>query len=214
MILLLLATGCVSPSLAQEAVTLSGQASLSVDHWRGAATLRIQAFLPAASLLPEERQGIPMDGCRSILPESFGNDLVFRKVPLKAVCAGVDLRETSRSSGLVNYELSAIPPTGTICHVEVGDQVYELPPLPSLGAPQRAGRELTWEPSGADEVRVVTLGSGERSHMCRSSDDGQLRLPRKMRSGTTFVTWHNAQHALRDGQTFALSATVGTWLQD
>ncbi len=202
----------VDPALSAP-VLLGGQASLSVDHWRETATLRVRTYQVKASPLPEDRQGIPLGDCARIVPETSGSGMVYEAEKVHALCPGYTLQIIDHHSGSTTWGFDRMPEAGLVCSVAIGEASEKLPPLPELPALQIDGREATWEPSGADEVRLVNLGASESSGVCRLPDVGQAKLPSWMKRGdTTLVTKHNARLTELNKRPMSLSATSGTWL--
>lgn len=195
-------------------VLLGGQASLSVDHWRQHATLRVQTFRVQAASLPEDRQGIAIGECESIVPVSTGEGMVFEAEQVSAMCPGHTLTLQDQHSGGSTWKLDPMPEAGLVCTIAIGGVSAKLPPLPAAPTPEQRGRKLTWAPTGADEVRLVNLGSSDESGVCRLLDQGSAKLPFSMRRGTLLVTWHSARLTEVNKRPMSLSATAGTWLMD
>ena len=195
-------------------VLLGGQASLSVDHWRQSATLRVQTFRAQPAPLPEDRQGIAMGECASIVPTTTGEGMVFEAEQVSAMCPGHTLTLEDQHSGASIWRLDPMPEAGLVCTIAIGGVSAQLPPLPAAPALDQDGRKLSWTPTGADEVRLVSLNSIEESGVCRLPDLGSAKLPFSMRRGTLLVTWHSARLTQVNKRPMSLSATAGTWLLD
>jgi hypothetical protein len=185
-----------------------------VDHWRQHATLRVQTFRVQAAPLPEDRQGIALGECRSIVPVSTGEGMVFEAEQVSAMCPGHTLTLQDQHSGGSTWELDPMPEAGLVCTIAIGGVSAKLPPLPAAPALEQKGRTLTWEPTGADEVRLVNLDFSDESGVCRLLDQGSAKLPMSMRRGTLLVTWHSARLTQINKRPMSLSATAGTWLKD
>ncbi len=217
MIVLLLA--CASPGT-QSSTTpglgqptlLAGQASLSVDYWRKRATLRVQTFQVQESVLPEDRQGVAMGDCAKIQAKATGEGMVFEAKQVSAMCPGHTLTIEDQHSGATSWRLDPMPQAGLVCTIAIEGVSEKLPPLPNSPAIAQQGRTLSWEPVGADEVRLVSLASQNESGVCRLPDLGSAKLPRSMTRGDILVTWHSARLAEIQKRPMSLSATAGTWL--
>lgn len=195
-------------------VLLGGQASLSVDHWRDTATLRVQTFRVASSPLPEDRQGISMGHCEKVVPQTSGSGMVFEAEAVHVLCPGHTLSLVDSHSGSSTWVFERRPEPGLVCTLAIGEDSAKLPPLPSVPALEITGRQASWEPVGADEVRLVNLGTtASTSGVCRFADLGEAKLPPWMDRGeTTLATWHSARLTEINKRPMSLSATAGTWL--
>ena len=155
-----------------------------------------------------------MGDCASIVPVSIGDGMVFEAVEVTPACPGHTLSLQDQHSGGSTWLLSPMPEAGLVCSITIGGVTERLPALPAAPPLEQDGRKLSWSPTGADEVRMVSLNSLDESGVCRLPDTGSAKLPVSMMRGTLLVTWHSARLAQVAKRPMSLSATAGTWIMD
>ncbi|MCB9758249.1 MAG: hypothetical protein H6739_00275 [Alphaproteobacteria bacterium] len=194
-------------------VPLVGQISLSVDRTAGRANLRIHSMNRAMRPPPAERQGVPLDTCRTVVPTSYAEGVVLAPRPVAARCGGTPLTLEEPATGVFQHSFDRLPPPGTRCEVDFDGVTIPLPPLPEAPDLRVTVAGLRWTPAGGDELRYVIPMTDLESTICRLSDDGEAPAPPGARTQLAFVTRH--QLALvplpEQDARVAVSVTAGVW---
>lgn len=209
----------VGAALAQPAPPppLGAQIALTVDHGLPQARLSVATFLPSAGPLPQDRQGIALDQCETLVPVSARDGMVMRDRPSEAECGGQPLPLAAEAPGLRSYYFVGIPEPGLRCSVTLEGVRFALPPLPEAPELEVGRLRLRWIPGGGDELRVVWPRSQSLNTVCRLRDDGNAPAPRDTVHRFGFVTRHlfglgQAQAPGGPAYGVAVSTTAGRWL--
>jgi hypothetical protein len=165
--------------------------------------------------LPQDRYGVRVGGCQ-VLPEdpiTTAGDAQLKAAQITGECGDGPMDNNPRTRpGEYKHKLAAQPAAGTVCSVSLEDAVLKLPPLPETPDVVLDGRDLTWTPTGADEVRVVALTEAG-TLLCRYPDQGTARLPRSPLPGRVYVSRYAYGQGELAGELVPLAATVGITLQ-
>ncbi len=90
---------CQPKSFTPDPVKQVGQVTLTVDASRQTGRLRVLVYEAFGAPLPSERQGLPLDACATLVPESSLQGLVCRDVEVRAWCDGVELELNEHAPG-------------------------------------------------------------------------------------------------------------------
>lgn len=214
----LLIGACPSPRVEVAPTTLAGQVTLSADHDRDVARLRVVLHEPITAPLPSERQGLAIDSCDTLLPNTAVVGGPATGAEVRAWCGGEELALKQREEILWVHVFPEMPPSGLACRLEIdlgdGPIGVALPPLPAPPDLERRGRQMEWTPMGADEIRVSVPQSQGQTTLCRLADDGKAPAPRGLRLQTGFVTRVEIDVVRLGDARLELTSIGGRWLRE